>query len=87
MFGLKLASRLIATKVIEKPNIYVRFLCFLKERERDLSRLIDPAHLSLGKVGLEREKPDNLSGFQERVMEQNQTLECSQRPRRWSRAG
>jgi hypothetical protein len=23
----------------------------------------DPAHLSLAKVGLEREKPDNLSGF------------------------
>jgi hypothetical protein len=37
----------------------------------------DPAHLSLAKVGLEREKPDRLSGFQERVMEQNQTLNAA----------
>jgi hypothetical protein len=35
---------------------------FLKERKR-LSRLIDPAHISLGKVDVEREKSDTLSGF------------------------
>jgi len=29
MFGFKLETRLIATKLIDQPNIYVRFLRFL----------------------------------------------------------
>ena len=36
MFGLELATRLIATKDFKKPNIYVRFLCLCAEHVRQL---------------------------------------------------
>jgi hypothetical protein len=39
MFGFKLTTRLISTKRLEKPNIYVRFLCFWKKETRTVATL------------------------------------------------
>jgi hypothetical protein len=45
MFGLKLTSRLMSTKRIDKPNIYVRFLCSLKRKKENLYSGCSPAIL------------------------------------------